>query len=538
MLRIPTKLFAATLLGDSNSPETTRQRVVEWMQEHARPIRDVAVALEAIATAEELPRLEKVLGSEDWLALGEFLSSLPADADPQTIKDQPLLHQLLAGELAWTLATRLPQTAASRRLEKNGRSAISQGLSRILDRQGMLLAGHFHLLRPLLACWTRCRALSANLPGGGWGPRPEQRYQRLVRNALRCVRPDGRPLLAQDDSDSGKGTTWGRELFEAVLKSGVEEIDHSLAAMSLPSLSSGVVAKPPKKAADLPPASIHCEERAIAVLRRNWNRDDERIAVLFDGQKCRIELIASGRVAVSGAWQFEVAQQGRQLPPVSNWESTCWYSDEDVDYLELEIGLEGGVKLQRQIVLAREDRFLLLADAVMSPQPGGLDYRGVLPLAPQVAFREAAESHEGLLTQAGIGKSASPRPLAQVLPLGMREWRAEHSLGDLKATAAGLELRHAAAGQRLFAPLFFDLDRGRFRRRMTWRQITVAERLAPVPPETAVGFRVAIGKQQWIIYRSLAVRDNRTLLGHNLATESLIARFGADGEVTSIVEIE
>ena len=120
----------------------------------------------------------------------------------------------------------------------------------------------------------------------------------------------------------------------------------------------------------------------------------------------------------------------------------------------------------------------------------------------------------------------------------MPEWRAEQSLGDLKATAAGLELRQATAGQRLFAPLFFDLDRSRFRRRMTWRQITVAERLAAVPPETAVGFRVAIGKQQWIIYRSLAARDNRTLLGHNLATESLIARFGTDGEVTSIVEIE
>ena len=407
MLRIPTKLLAATLSGDGNSPETTRQRAVEWMQAIIRPIRDVAVALEAIAWAEELPRIEKVLASEDRLALGDFLSSLPADADPQTIKDQPLLHQLLTGELAWTLATRLPETPASRRLEKSGRAAISQGLSQILDRQGMLPAEHIHRLRPLLACWTRCRALAAKLPGGGWGPRPEQRYQRLVRNALRCARPDGRPLLAGEDSDSGKGT-WGRELFEAVLKSGVEEIDRSLAAVSLPSLPSGVVAKPPKKAADLPPASIHSEDRAIAVLRRNWSRDDERIAVLFDGPKCRIELIASGRVAASGVWQFEVAQQGRQLPPVSNWESTCWYTDEDVDYLELEIELEGGVKLQRQIVLAREDRFLLLADAVMSPQPGGLDYRGVLPLAPQIAFREAAESREGLLTQAGIGKSASP----------------------------------------------------------------------------------------------------------------------------------
>ena len=36
----------------------------------------------------------------------------------------------------------------------------------------------------------------------------------------------------------------------------------------------------------------------------------------------------------------------------------------------------------------------------------------------------------------------------------------------------------------------------------------------------------------------LGGKGNRTLLGHNLATESLIARFGKDGEVTSIVEIE
>ena len=94
-------------------------------------------------------------------------------------------------------------------------------------------------------------------------------------------------------------------------------------------------------------------------MRRNWNRDDERIAVLFAGQTCELELVASGRVAASGAWRFEIAQQGQQLQPVSDWESSCWYSDEDVDYLELEIELTGGVKLQRQIVLAREDRFLL-----------------------------------------------------------------------------------------------------------------------------------------------------------------------------------
>jgi len=120
----------------------------------------------------------------------------------------------------------------------------------------------------------------------------------------------------------------------------------------------------------------------------------------------------------------------------------------------------------------------------------------------------------------------------------MPEWRAEQYPGHLQAVAEGLELRQTSAGQRLYAPLFMDLDRRRFRRRMTWRRLTVADSLAPVSAETAAGFRVAIGDQQWLIYRSLATKRNRTVLGHNLATESLIARFGKDGEITSIVEIE
>jgi hypothetical protein len=536
------QLLAATLWGGRTSPDAIGQRARAWMKAITRPIRDLSVALEAIAWAEGLPNLQTILAAEDWLAVGEFLASLPAEADEQTLKDQPLLHQLLAGELAWTLAARLPHAAFAARLEKSGRAAVSLGLSQILDRQGMLPAVHFRNLRPLLACWTRCRALAAALPRGGLGPRPEQRYQRLVRNALRCTRPDGRPLLAEDElNSSGKGG-WGRELFEAALASGVDEIDRSLAAIALPSLSPGVAAKAPKKAADLPPPSLHWEDGAVAVMRRNWNRGDERIALLFAGRTCELELVASGRVAACGAWRFEVTQQGQPLQPLSDWESICWYTDEDVDYLELEIKLAAGVKLQRQIVLAREDRFLILADALMSPQRGGLEYRSVLPLAPQVEFHGAEESREGFLAHGpgtrGAVLPAAPRPLAQVLPLALPEWRAEQCQGELRATAEGLELRQRTAGQRLFAPLFLDLDRGRFRRRMTWRRLTVAESLQPLPADMAVGFRVAIGDQQWIIYRSLAPTGNRTLLGHNLATESLIARFGKDGEVTAIVEIE
>lgn len=307
----------------------------------------------------------------------------------------------------------------------------------------------------------------------------------------------------------------------------------------------------PSAADELPCGSFHSEARSLAILRRRpaarvpRNRDDERLVVRFAGQACAIELNASGCTAICGVWQLDVARQGRPLAAVSDWESICWHSDADVDYLELQIELAEEVIVQRHMVLARDDRFLLMADAVLSPQPGSLEYCGIVPLAAGIIFRPAAETREGTLEAGGREQGAGSkkrrarsRALAKVLPLALPEWREDLRGGELVATDRGLKLHQAAPRQRLLAPLLLDLDPARFRRRLTWRSLTVAESLAAVPAERAVGYRVAIGKQQWIIYRSLAAKGNRTLLGHNLSTETLVARFAHDGEVTPLIEIE
>jgi hypothetical protein len=67
--------------------------------------------------------------------------------------------------------------------------------------------------------------------------------------------------------------------------------------------------------------------------------------------------------------------------------------------------------------------------------------------------------------------------------------------------------------------------------------VTVAENLAAVPGDCAVGYRVQIGARQWLVYRSLGPKGNRTLLGHNLVSEMLVARF-TRGEVEALLEIE
>jgi hypothetical protein len=469
-----------------------------------------------------LPRLAKILSSEDFGQLTELLFRTSNEAVECDVIAHPLLHQLFAGELALTLAVRLPDAKSRRRMEKSGRAAVALGLVEILDNEGMPAADHFDVMLPLLACWTRCAKL-AKESGSTFRPRTQRQLDRFIRNFLRLVRPDGQPSF-----DGGNNSSV-RKLLDTALQISTDPTNRLIAAVALRP-TSGKASKT-KKGEKLPAASLHCEESGLAVLRRDWNHDSERLVTRFAGRSCDIELTSSNKVVMSGEWQFSLSTQGRQLEPVSDWESICWHSDAEVDYLELQMQLAEGVTLQRHLVLARQDRFLLLADAVLGTNAVGVEYCGILPLATGVKFSPAEETREGTLAGAG-------RPLAHVLPLALPEWRSDTRVGQLDATARGLELRQESEGRRLFAPLFIDLDRARFRKRLTWRTLTVAEALHSMSAERAVGYRVAVGKEQWLVYRALGVVGNRTLLGHNLSTETLVARFGADGEVTSIIEIE
>ncbi len=61
---------------------------------------------------------------------------------------------------------------------------------------------------------------------------------------------------------------------------------------------------------------------------------------------------------------------------------------------------------------------------------------------------------------------------------------------------------------------------------------------AAVSTDEAVGYRVQVGNKQWLFYRSLGEPAVRTVLGKNLMNELLIGRFGSDGNVKTILEIE
>jgi hypothetical protein len=122
--------------------------------------------------------------------------------------------------------------------------------------------------------------------------------------------------------------------------------------------------------------------------------------------------------------------------------------------------------------------------------------------------------------------------------LSLPEWRSDRRGGELSSSDGVVQLDVSARANSLYAPLWIDLDPDRQTRSFTWRQLAVAEERQNVPPHVACGYRVQFGKEQWLIYRSLTPARNRTVMGHNLATEFLIARFGRDGSVKTLIEVE
>lgn len=286
-----------------------------------------------------------------------------------------------------------------------------------------------------------------------------------------------------------------------------------------------------------PTPATHSQDARRALLRRTWKPPFDSLEVDYSRPDLRLTLTAGDRVLFSGSWGWETTASGSPLAPAGSWEEVCWHSDQLVDYLELELSLSGGWKLQRQLVLARKDQFLYLADALLGPvlemgEPAPeIRHSMQIPLAENMSFKPAEGTREGEIL-------LKRKRVARLMPPALPEWRDEPSPGQLTLECNQLVLRHAAQGRNLYAPLWLDLSTNRLRSECTWRRLTVGEDLMIQPRDVAAGYRVQAGKEQWLIYRSLAPKRSRTVLGQNFATDFVLCRFKPDGTTEDIVEIE
>lgn len=481
---------------------------------------DVAMALEALAWTHALPILSQVLPAAPWCELLDQLTSIANESAAIDLREDPLTQQLLAGELSLTLAYLLPELADCKSLASAARDSLSQGLVELLDGEGTPRGSQIEMLRPLLACWTRCGYLGQTMKPYAFTSSARLQYEWLVLQAMRLCRHDGTQVLSHDVASE-----WTPALFESALALGGDRDDHEIGELALPSRKGSR-----KTTSKLPSPAMHSEWSSSALLRRDWNRQSDRLAVSYGDSQVAVELCAGNQVVFSGPCNPELQIDGDGLAFEQDWDEVCWLSDDDLDYIEIQINLDHGVKVQRQILLAREERFLFMADAILATEIADISYRNVLPLASGVNFRAEDESRDGML----VGR----KRIGAVLPLQLPEWRSDREGGALEQVDEGLQLRQSCQGQCMLAPLFIDLDPKRVGRPLTWRRLTVARQLETVQADVAVGYRVQAANQQWLIYRSLGPILNTSLLGQNFCSEFVVGRFTEQGEIENLIEIE
>ena len=496
------------------------QRLENWLDTVVDRKAEPLLGIESLAWCHALPTLAQTLPAAPWHQLLDQLIQVADQAAGIDLLEQPLSQQLLAGELPLSLSYVLPEISACSRLAESAGRILSQGMVELLDGEGLLQARNLQLMRPLLACWTRASCIDRTLTRHVLTDDANVQFEWLVRQTMRLMRYDGSQVFS-----TGAAGAWQAGLVKSALEVAGDADDRRIAAQALPGRQLRV-----DGAARLPEPAVYSEWAETAVLRRDWTRKTDQLTVTYANQDFCCELNCGPETIWSGSCNPTVAVDGRTLGFRGDWVEVCSLCDSDMDYLELEIVLTDGRVLQRQMVLAREDRFLFVADTLLGEKSGVIDYQWTLPLTGPIKFEPAEESREGTL----VGR----RRLGRVLPLALPEWRSQRDAGQLTAMSDGLRYAVQSTGRRLFAPLFIDLDPRRFKNRLTWRQLTVAEHLQKVDRDTAAGYRIQIGSRHWLVYRSLGPTGNRSVLGQNFSTEFVVARFTPIGMSEKLVEIE
>ncbi len=286
----------------------------------------------------------------------------------------------------------------------------------------------------------------------------------------------------------------------------------------------------------LPDAMHHDPDAKVAVMFPDWDVRRGRTHIQYSGDQVNLEIFAGRCQVIAGTWQTMIETAETEQLPRGCWNEICEYSDDDVHYLELEQPWTGGLLLQRQLMLVRDDRCLLLADSIIpeDQQQGPLQsikYHCRLPLAPALRLIPEPETRDAFI--------ADKHKQALVIPLSANEWKIGPTAAKIQQSPDGCLVFSSTGSGRLFAPIWLDFQRRRFKRKRTWRQLTVADQLRLVGRDEAVGYRVQVGSEQWAVYRSLANRVCRSFLGKHLIADFFASRFDPqDGGHEALVTVD
>jgi hypothetical protein len=485
-------------------------------------------ALGVIATAWNLPQHARRIDGEK---LGKWLAAVAR----RTVEHSNQQSDCLLGNLAFhcelplllDLLTASPKFSAGP-LSNQAMDDLAEYLENSQEHMGSWLAHGAAYLRAALACVLRCRLLADHMGLRSWYEPQRKALAGILSHAARWSRPDGSQMLGHARGSKESMAVWKALTKRASInrKQRQQMVLSNLLKGKRPSAKDS----PAGRFSDL---AANDEQAACAIMGSSWLQPSSRLAVDFSESTGYLEALGpKGRALLGGNWPVQVTEAGNPAYQLDGWEQLCWFSDQDIDYLEIEARFGEFAKVQRQIILFRKQRFLLAADALICEQPGQWSMTSRMPLADQVQWQAGGKNTEGFLLQ---GKNR-----CLVIPLFLPEWKAATTVGSIDVESNQLVITNSSLGaSRIYSPVLVSLCNRIAAKPYTWRQLTVADNLRIVARDEAAGYRLQLGKQQFLLYRSLAKPTRRTLLGAHLMSDFFAGSFEKDsGEAETLVEIE
>jgi len=244
----------------------------------------------------------------------------------------------------------------------------------------------------------------------------------------------------------------------------------------------------------------------------------------------------AGVPLLQGPWHASLTLDGERISSDLRWECSCWYSEPDADFAELSSTVRPGCQMNRQILLARKQGWLLLVDEVQAPQQS-IEYSASIPLAAGWEALEDAATREFAFVPQAAGV-VGPASRIRVCPLDLPQDKVHPAAGLLQCSAERVRLTRQARGG-LYAATLIEWHPDNAEAGVDWNALTIAEDGRVLTSDEAAGFRIRIGERHLAFYHSLTrARIGRSVLGLHTLSETVAGTFSPTGIIEPLVEVE
>lgn len=442
---------------------------------------------------------------------------------------------LLSGELPWLGGLLFDEISGAKEFRKSGRKTLKAALSDNIDNDGSPNAVLLDRAEWWISSLVRSAHWGSLFGKPLWKGESEELYDALLDSVAQLCLAEGRLALAKSGSEQNH-PPFPEVVHRGMILSGFSPKSKSVRYLAY--LREGSVKKNSQALIDSrkwgrvkKPISTQSDWAELACLRTGWSLDHDSIILAHHCPIPQIAMSVAGKTLFHGEWGIELKVRGRKRRLTADWSCTCWYSDREVDYLEIQLPLNEQLHLDRQVYLSRNDHYALLIDSVAGTNQQKFELTSSLPI------EETVQTETDRLTREIRLKYGSES--IRVLPLGLPQYRTHSATGELLVEENQLVLKQNGQSAGVSA-LLLDWSPKRRRLQPDWRMLTITENRRKLLPSEAFAARIRFKNQQWLYYRDL-ISDKEwphAVLGMHCNHETVFGKFDSDGDVQPIVHVE